>query len=145
MTINSPVTVDDSPDASDVEFLEDQINRYNVARTGIDDGRRLVIIQRDEEGIAAGLYGFTWGGVLEVKLLWVREDLRGQGYGSKLLAAAEQEAVQRGCFQAALDTHSFQAPELYQRLGYEVYGVLTDYPPGYSKYFLKKRLRLDCE
>ena len=127
-----------------MRFLDDQIYRYNVARTGIDDGRLLAIIVRDETGIAAGLHGFTWGRVMEVKSFWVREDLRGRGYGTQLLAAAEQEAMQRGCLQVVLDTHSFQAPEFYRRQGYEVYGILTGYPPGHSKYFMKKALRPDA-
>jgi GNAT superfamily N-acetyltransferase len=135
--------VDDSPDERDVQFLEDQIYQHNVATTGIDDGRSLAIVLRNGKGIAAGLSGFTWGRVLEVKVLWVREDLRGRGYGTRLLAAAEQEAIERGCSQAVLDTHSFQAPELYQRLGYEVSGVLAGYPHGHSKYFLKKKLATD--
>ena len=133
--------MDDSPNERDVRFLDDQIYRYNVARTGIDDGRLLSIVLRDEGGISAGLYGHTWGGVLEVKILWVREDLRGQGYGTRLLTMAEEEAIRRGCVQAILDTHSFQAPELYRRLGYEVYATLAEYPHGHSKHFLWKRLR----
>jgi GNAT superfamily N-acetyltransferase len=137
------MAVDDRPDERDVRFLEDRIYEFNIATTGIDDGRLLAIILRDEEGITAGLYGFTWGGVLEVKTLWVREDLRGRGTGTRLLAAAEEEAIRRGCVQAMLDTHSFQAPEMYRRLGYEVYGVVNGYPRGHSKYFLKKRLQPD--
>jgi GNAT superfamily N-acetyltransferase len=102
--------VDDNPDECDLRIFEDQLYRYNVARTGVDDGRPLAIILRDENGVAAGLSGFTWGGVLEVKALWVREDVRGRGYGTEPLAAAEREARARGCSQAVLDTHSFQAP-----------------------------------
>jgi GNAT superfamily N-acetyltransferase len=29
--------------------------------------------------------------------LWVEENLRKQGYGKKLLAAAEREAIENGC------------------------------------------------
>jgi GNAT superfamily N-acetyltransferase len=135
-----PFRLDDEPDERVVRFLEDQIYLFNAAATGIDDGKLLAIVLRDDDEIAAGLYGFTWGGVLEVKDLWVREDLRGLGHGTRLLAQAEREAVRRGCHAALLDTHSFQSPEFYQRRGYEVIGVAPDYPPGHKKYFFRKRL-----
>ncbi len=35
---------------------------------------------------------------------------------------------------------SFQAPDFYQRLGYEVFGVIDRHPWGYQKVFLQKRL-----
>ena len=49
-------------------------------------------------------------------------------------------AASRGCFAATLDTHSFEALGFYQKRGYEVFGTLEDYPPGHTKYFLRKRL-----
>jgi ribosomal protein S18 acetylase RimI-like enzyme len=33
-----------------------------------------------------------------------------------------------------------QALTLYRRLGYEIFGELKDYPAGYNRYFLRKRL-----
>jgi GNAT superfamily N-acetyltransferase len=142
MTASHAWTVDAHPAPADVEFLEDQINTFNVARTGISgDGDILLsILLRDDGQIIAGVYGFTWGGCCDIRYLWVRSDLRGQGYGRGLLEAAEQEARRRGCGQMVLDTHSFQAPEFYQRLGYEIVGVVDDYPRGHKKYYLKKRL-----
>jgi hypothetical protein len=39
-----------------------------------------------------------------------------------------------------LDTFSFQAREFHERLGYTVFGTITDCPPGHSRFFLKKAL-----
>ena len=135
------LTVEIIPALADVTFLEDRLYEFNVARTGIADGLLLSIFVRDDAGeIAAGVYGWTWGGCCEVRYLWVREDRRGERLGSRLLAAAEAEAVRRGCRQIVLDTHSFQAPEFYRKLGYEVLAVLRDYPRGHDRIHLRKVL-----
>jgi GNAT superfamily N-acetyltransferase len=72
--------------------------------------------------------------------MWVREDLRGQGFGRQLLEKAETEARQRGAKRAYLDTFSFQAPAFYKKLGYEEFGRLEDFPAGHTRYFLVKTL-----
>lgn len=131
------------PAAADLDFLDEQINQFNVATTGIrpEPDILLAIIVRDEAGaIVAGIWGWTWGGCCEVRTLWVHEKLRGQGYGRRLLRAAEDEALHRGCRQVVLDTHSFQAPAFYQKQGYEIIGQVEDYPLGHTKYYLRKRL-----
>jgi ribosomal protein S18 acetylase RimI-like enzyme len=124
----------------DIAFLEQQLNEHNMGRTGRRDFQALALFERDADGIVAGLSGFTWAGWLEIKLLWVREDQRGRGLGRQLLAAAEAEARTRGCRHVWLDSYSFQAPGFYQRLGYEVFGVLDDYPAAEKRVFLTKTL-----
>jgi ribosomal protein S18 acetylase RimI-like enzyme len=54
---------------------------------------------------------------------------------------AEAEAVRRKCVGAWLDTYSFQARGFYERLGYTVLGEIADYPPGHTRYFMKKSFR----
>lgn len=135
------ITVEDAPDRADTDFLSEQLYAYNVAQTGYADGRALTVFARDAAGaIIAGASGFTWGGVLFIEYLWVREDLRGSGYGARVLAAAEAEGLRRGATSAFLDTHSFQAPAFYQRHGYTVYATAEDLPRGYRKFFLRKPL-----
>jgi len=125
----------------DCDFLVEQINKHNIAATGIDDYRGLTIFVRDEAGaIVAGIEGGTWAGYLQVYNLWVREDLRGQGYGRRLLDAAEREATRRGCTQVLLDTHSFQAPGFYLKCGYEVFGTFEGIGGSHTRYYLRKRL-----
>lgn len=136
------LTIEDAPDEADSRFVEEQLDAYNIAVTGYDDYRPLAIFVRDGEGaIMAGLTGFTWGGALKIEVVWVHDDLRGQGYGARLIQAAEREAVARGCRQAILDTHSFQAPDFYPRLGYECCGLAEDWPVGYQQIYFQKRLQ----
>ena len=93
MDIDSLI-IETQPARQDVDFLEDQINTYNIARTGVAFGGWLAFFVRNDKGeMVAGLYGYTWGDCCQIEDLWVHADLRGQGYGSSLLQAAEREAV----------------------------------------------------
>jgi GNAT superfamily N-acetyltransferase len=65
---------------------------------------------------------------------------RGRGNGTRLLQAAEEYAIERASFAATLKTASFGARPFYEKLGYEVFAALEDYPPGHTKYYLSKQL-----
>ena len=119
--------------------LDDEIYAFNVAHTGIDDGRMLTLRANDYSGsLVGGLSGWTWGGCGYVDVLWVREDHRGQGLGTRLLVAAQNEALLRGCSQMVLSTHSFQAPDFYLKHGYRRVGRTEDYPRGHAEIHLRK-------
>jgi GNAT superfamily N-acetyltransferase len=62
----------------------------------------------------------------------VHEPFRRRGYGTTLLASAEQYAIERAFTNAWLSTFSFQARPLYERLCYHVFGTLEDYPNRHS-------------
>lgn len=95
---------------------------------------------RGADELIAGIDGLSWGGYVRIDLLWVDETRRGQGLGRALLAAAEEEARRRGCTTIVLDTHSFQAPELYPTLGYEKVGETLETPEGHRQIFFQKQL-----
>jgi GNAT superfamily N-acetyltransferase len=136
-----PLTILDAPDPTDAQYLEDRLYEFNATQTGIDDGRLLAIILRDRhDEIIAGLYGWTWGRCCEVRSLWVHEQWRREGLGTRLMAAAEAEARARGAAQMVTSTHSFQAPDFYLRLGFEPVGQIEDYPVGHRHIFLRKQL-----
>ncbi|HKA28169.1 MAG TPA: GNAT family N-acetyltransferase [Candidatus Binatia bacterium] len=130
------------PDAADEQTIRDRLDGWNVVVTGRDDWGPIAIFLRDEQDrIRGGVLGDFWAGWLHVKFLWVDEDCRRHGWGAKLLEAAESVARERGCGNVHLDTFSFQAgSDFYRRFGYEVFGVLDEYPAGYSHYFMRKRL-----
>ena len=95
-------------------------------------------LRDNDRRIAGGLIGELHWGWLRIEILAVAAELRGVGWGRQLVEEAERLAVVAGCRQAWVDTFSFQSPEFYKRLGYQVFGELPDYPPGQIRYFLVK-------
>jgi GNAT superfamily N-acetyltransferase len=129
------------PQAKEIELITQQLVNFNASHAGADDYQSLVIFLRDSDrSVIGGLVGETYWQWLYVDVLWVHEAFRHGGYGSALLATAEQEAIQRGCQYAYLDTFSFQAPKFYQKRGYAIFGELPNFPNGYTRFFLKKEL-----
>lgn len=101
----------------------------------------LVAIRHPGDGVMlGGLWGRTSWDWLLIELLYVPPDMRGMGWGKRLVEAAEREAVQRHCNAAWVDSYSFQAPGFYERLGYSVFGKLDDYPAGHQRFFLSRQL-----
>ena len=104
-------------------------------------GRTVQIYLRDGDNrVLGGVVGHFFGGWVNVSLLWVHEDYRNRGHGSSLLKMIEEEALELGCRYAHLDTYSFEARPFYEKHGYSLFATLDDYPKGFSKYFLKKKL-----
>ncbi len=112
---------------------------YNDAAAASGAHRELSVVARAEGEIVGGLLGWTNWSWLFIAQLWVAEAARGCGIGGQLVAAAEREAIGRGCRHAHLDTFGFQALPFYQRVGYQIFGQLEDYPAGETRYFLQKR------
>lgn len=138
------ITLADSPDPADVQVVRDGLDVYNATQGAPVDWVPLALFIRDAQGtVVGGLTGGTYWGWLYVARLWIAEHLRGQDYGSRLLAEAEQEALRRGCHHAYLDTQDFQAPPFYQKHGYTVFGVLENMPIGYTRYSMQKELHPD--
>lgn len=135
------VRMTDEVDEAGVAELREAVIAFNVNATGYSDGASLGCLLHDGDGaLAAGLDGFTWGGYGMIEWLWVRDDLRHQGLGARLVTAAEQEAVARGCVVMRVNTHTFQAPAFYSQLGYAEVGAADDTPIGYGELFYAKRL-----
>jgi ribosomal protein S18 acetylase RimI-like enzyme len=133
--------IEDEPKDEDIRILEEQIHAFNEAATGIRDGKLLALFLRDSGGkVTGGLFGWTWGTTCHVRYLFVPPELRHRGTGRRLMHRVEEEAIRRGCRQVVLETHDFQAPEFYRRLGFEVVGRIDGYPAGHHQLTMVKRL-----
>lgn len=117
------------------------LSTYNVQKAGDNKFQRLCFALQSPDGeIAGGALGEVYWEWFHLDLLWVKEELRGQGHGHRLLEKIENEARERGAKNVYLDTFSFQAPDFYKQHGYQVFGELPDFPPGHQRYFFSKQL-----
>lgn len=113
------------PSLADVAIIEEALIAYNVAKARPYDRRPLHVFLRDADGrTIGGLTGETNWDWLYVDCFWLPDDLRGEGWGAKLLDAAENAARARGCRHVRLFSYSFQAPAFYEKRGYKAFGVL---------------------
>ena len=91
--------IDWSPDSRDHAALLRSLVRDNIARGGPSGHRNIAIIVRDPNTgeASSGVWGGILYGWLFIELLYVAEPDRGQGLGSRLLAAVENAAREKGC------------------------------------------------
>ncbi|AKZ55155.1 putative Blasticidin-S acetyltransferase [Streptomyces ambofaciens ATCC 23877] len=121
--------------------LDAELTAYNTAAAQGARTRPLTVRVTDDEGaLVGGLTARTWGTLASVDMLWVREDQRQAGWGSRLMRAAEEEAARRGCTDVIVSTYTFQAPGFYPRLGYRERGRIEGVPGGHEDVYFHKRV-----
>ena len=131
----------------DSERIENLVKEYNFKLVppadGFCDEEEMICkkISDNDGNMIAGCVGYIspWG-CLYVDDLWVDERYRRQELGSHLLQAAEEIAVNRGCYLSYLGTGDFQAKPFYLKHGYALYGTVLNEPVGHESFELFKRL-----
>ncbi|MBI5258152.1 MAG: GNAT family N-acetyltransferase [Burkholderiales bacterium] len=130
---------DDWPDAAAV--VDQGLDTSNDLAAPLHEVRRLACLAWDASGqLVGGALGRRWGRACELQVLWVRQQDRRAGLGRRLVGAFEQLARDRGCRSVYLETFNFQAPGLYQALGYATQYLRDDFPDGIVKHHMLKRL-----
>jgi ribosomal protein S18 acetylase RimI-like enzyme len=139
---NYEITFHENALPEDLQVISDGLESHTRTLFSDKDRTEIAFFLRDETGRIVGGVNGNYGtfGWLYVNALWVDESLRGRGFGQELMLRIETEAARNGAKNAFLNTMSFQAPEFYRKLGYEVFGILEDFPGEHSRIFLRKRL-----
>ncbi|MBA3956798.1 MAG: GNAT family N-acetyltransferase [Parachlamydiaceae bacterium] len=135
------VVVDYAPTDADNAVVREGIDAFNEKILGERDKAVSIFLKNDSGKVFGGIQAFLGTESIYIDTLWVEGNLRKQGYGGKLLDAAEQEAIKNGCIFSLLDTWDFQAEEFYLKSGYERISEIKNYWLGHSKIFLRKNLR----
>ncbi|AMG56682.1 GNAT family N-acetyltransferase [Pantoea vagans] len=135
------MTMTDTPHPDDVSQIRQKLMAFNAQHVDIGQIKEIAVFLNDAEGNKiAGLLAVTWGNWMHIHFLWVDEAQRRTGHGARLLQAAEQEAIVRGCQRVCVDTFSFQAREFYEKQGYRLQMTLEQMPQHHRQHYLVKQL-----
>jgi GNAT superfamily N-acetyltransferase len=130
--------ITENPLTKDLNFLSQKINGENK-----DYGLAypFAIFIRDENGnVIAGCNGSVIFGSIYTDQLWVDPKHRNRGIGKRLMERVHEYGKKKGCSIATVATMSFQSPEFYQKIGYEIDFSRKGYNKSSSCLFLSKRL-----
>lgn len=106
--------------------------------------RDFCAVLRDSHGrIEGGIKARCYWGWLRVDSLVVAPDWRGQGYGRKLLASADEWGLNCSCHDAWLMTMGPESRRFYERAGYQVFAELPNFPGMLTRLFMKKALTVE--
>lgn len=128
-----------NPTSGDIQVLGHGIMAHAAQQRGHQPIEFFAFFIRDEDNqIGGGCSGCNLYGCLYVDQLWVQDSLRGHGYGTQLMLAAEKLGRKMGCTFSAVNTMDWEALGFYKKLGYVVeferHGFLKDS----VFYFLRK-------
>ena len=125
----------------DIDVIEAGLREFNRRHTGLEKAERRAVYIKQGGAILGGIVYACLKPWTYIQLLWVSDELRGRGYGAKLIKAAEDDARKKGSTKVMVDTFSFQAPEFYKKQGYSVISKIDGFPvEGASRIWLTKQL-----
>ncbi|MGO5065368.1 MULTISPECIES: GNAT family N-acetyltransferase [unclassified Clostridium] len=141
--MNDYIIRESSSEESDL--IVDRLVEYNLSKVPVKQEDTFLWINRvveDTKGeIIAGILSkiYCWN-CLYIDALWVKEEYRKDGLGTKLLKEVEKIANDKNCKLIHLDTFDFQAKDFYIKHGYEIFGILDECPENHKRYFMKKNI-----
>lgn len=100
------------------------------------------VVKDDKNEIFGGIIVNAYFKEVYVDELFIKDSLRHQGYGSKLLLKVEELFKEKGYDNINLTTFKFQAPEFYKKCGFELEFIRKNKEnPKLDKYFFVKRFK----
>jgi ribosomal protein S18 acetylase RimI-like enzyme len=137
-------TINDSPTEKEMKIIQKGFEDYNRKHPNgeldIQPPDISLVLRNNDENIVGGVITSMLTGIMHLEVLWVDKKYRGRGLGKRLVLEAERIGREKGYPASSTWTFSFQAPEFYQNIGYEIVGVFEGYVGGITEYVLQKKL-----
>ncbi|WP_420405759.1 GNAT family N-acetyltransferase [Nisaea sp.] len=117
--------------------LDQRLVAFNRERSAWNSRYFTVELRDADRRLRGGAGARVNLGTVEVSTIWLDEDLRGAGWGRRLVEAVAERGRRLEAGKILLDTYDFQARAFYEALGFSVFGTL-DYPSGHRRFYLSR-------
>ena len=122
-------------------FINEEFSSYALQNhVDLNFNEFCFIAESDAGEILGVITGRAYYNEVHIGDLIIHKDHRKCGLGCKLVSAVEEAYQNAGYDKITLTTFGFQAPEFYQKLGYQVEFIREDKNPKLCKYFLSKQM-----
>lgn len=131
---------DFNPREEENQILSNALMEFNEKFFGEKVSPLSIFLKDEANTIRGGVVAYLQSDSIHIDIVWVDEEIRGQGHGKKLLKTAEEEAKNHGCSFSTVNTMDFQAEGFYLKYGYERICEFKNYILGHTRVFLRKKL-----
>ena len=136
------INYEPNPRSEDIQLLNDAISEQAKIKKGMSPFEFFAFFIRNDAGnIVGGCAGDNMYGGLFIGQLWVKDELRGKGYGTELMQRAEALAKESDCNFIAVNTFDWEALDFYKKLGFYAEFERKGFDKNSTFYFLRKDLK----
>lgn len=129
-----------NPAPADIARVDQGLDAFNDQHLPGRIGPLCAFVRDADGAVIGGIVADHYPTDIYVRMVWVEERHRRQGHARRLLQAMEAEAQRLGIGRISLDTFDFQAPALYEALGYAPIGRIDDFYAGQGRTWFRKDL-----
>lgn len=130
---------EEHPEPHSVQLLLNGLSEYAKEKKELQPILFFHFFIKDEnDKIQGGCCGDNLYGCLYISTLWITSALRGKGYGTQLMLAAEKWGKEKNCSFAAVNTMDWEALGFYQKLGFRIEFERHGFQKNSIFYFLRK-------
>ena len=127
------------PALEDVDFLVHGLSREAATQRGLKPLQPYGFFLKNEKSqTVGGICGYCYYGCLGIDGLYIDLLYRGQGWGRKLIEAAESFGRDQNVSIFAVNTMDWEAKEFYERQGYRVEFTRTGFENDSILYYMRK-------
>ncbi|WP_414054598.1 GNAT family N-acetyltransferase [Macrococcus equi] len=119
-------------------MIQSKIKEYN--KPNWREWREFNYHIKDGSKVIAGVVAESRYQTVEIEFLYVDEEYRNQGLGKLLLDYLETVAKRQGMTSILVNTYSFQAPEFYLKMGYELLFKIEKAFGNVDQYYYRKQI-----
>lgn len=136
----SIVKVIDFPDAEHINPIVDGVVSYGESLVQGNKPKKYVFHLIEDEQLIGGVVGAIQFNRYYLSHIWISENHRNRGKGSKLLSSCEENLRILGCNSIILETLNKQAVSFYLQNGYTPISEITEYVQGFDLVHLLKEI-----